>query len=66
GYDSAFGARPLPRAIQKYVVSPLSVELLSGKFKDGDTVQVDVDEKENKLVFTTGQTVSKAKQPVEA
>jgi ATP-dependent Clp protease ATP-binding subunit ClpC len=66
GYDSAFGARPLQRAIQKYVESPLSVELLAGKFKDGATVQVDVDEKDNKLVFTTGQLVSKAKQPVEA
>jgi len=66
GYDPAFGARPLQRAIQKYVESPLSVELLGGKFKDGATVQVDVDDKENKLVFTTGQSVSKAKQPVEA
>ncbi|MFM8368707.1 MAG: ATP-dependent Clp protease ATP-binding subunit, partial [Chloroflexota bacterium] len=35
GYDPAFGARPLRRAIQKYVESPLSVELLGGKFKDG-------------------------------
>jgi len=66
GYDPAFGARPLQRAIQKYVESPLSVELLGGKFKDGATVQVDVDKEENKLVFETGQPVAKAKQPVEA
>ena len=66
GYDPAFGARPLQRAIQKYVESPLSVELLGGKFKDGAAVQVDVDDKENKLTFTTAQSVSKAKQPVEA
>ena len=66
GYDPAFGARPLRRAIQKYVESPLSVELLSGKFKDGATVQVDVDKKENKLTFTTARVVSKTKQPVEA
>jgi len=66
GYDPAFGARPLRRAIQKYVESPLSVELLGGKFKDGATVQVDVDKKENKLAFTTAKAVSKAKQPVEA
>ncbi len=38
GYDPAFGARPLRRAIQKYVESPLSVELLGGKFKDGAVV----------------------------
>ena len=65
GYDPAFGARPLRRAIQKYVESPLSVELLSGKFKESATVQVDVNEKDNKLIFTTAQAVSKAKQPVE-
>jgi ATP-dependent Clp protease ATP-binding subunit ClpC len=66
GYDPAFGARPLRRAIQKYVESPLSVDLLAGKFADDATVQVDVDEKENKLVFETGQQVSKVKQPVDA
>jgi ATP-dependent Clp protease ATP-binding subunit ClpC len=66
GFDSAFGARPLRRAIQKYVESPLSVELLSGKFKDGVIVQVDVDEEKNKLVFTPAQSVSKAKLPVDA
>jgi len=66
GYDPAFGARPLRRAIQKYVESPLSMELLGGKFKDGATVKVDVDEKENKLAFETAKAVSKKKQPVEA
>ncbi len=66
GYDPAFGARPLRRAIQKFLESPLSMELLGGKFKEGATVLVDVDEKKNKLVFSTGQPVSKAKQPVEA
>ncbi|GAB4505019.1 MAG: AAA family ATPase [Anaerolineales bacterium] len=65
GYDPAFGARPLRRAIQKYVESPLSVELLAGKYKDGATVRVDVDEKENKLVFLVGQTVENARQPAE-
>jgi ATP-dependent Clp protease ATP-binding subunit ClpC len=64
--DSAFGARPLRRAIQKYVESPLSVELLSGKFKDGAIVLVDVDEEKNKLVFTPAQSVSKAKLPVDS
>ncbi len=46
GYDPAFGARPLRRALQKYVESPLSVSLLSGEFSPGETVLVDVkDEK---------------------
>jgi ATP-dependent Clp protease ATP-binding subunit ClpC len=67
GYDPAFGARPLRRAIQKYVESPLSVELLSGKFKDGATVQVDVDETNNKIVFQTSERVKKkSKQHAEA
>jgi ATP-dependent Clp protease ATP-binding subunit ClpC len=59
GYDPAFGARPLRRAIQKNVESPLSVELLSGKYKDGARVQVDVDEKENKIVFHTSEAAKK-------
>ena len=65
GFDPAFGARPLRRAIQKYVESPLSVELLGGKFKDGVAVLIDV--KDNKIVFhTEAAIVKKSKQKVEA
>jgi len=49
GYDPAFGARPLRRAIQKYVESPLSIELLGGKFSGGGSVVVDVEN--DKIVF---------------
>ena len=49
GYDATFGARPLRRAIQKFIESPLSVELLGGKFKDGGKVKVDV--VDDKIVF---------------
>jgi ATP-dependent Clp protease ATP-binding subunit ClpC len=67
GYDPAFGARPLRRAIQKNVESPLSLELLAGKFKDGAKVVVDVDEKENKIAFQTSEPVKKeTKQHAEA
>jgi len=60
GYDPAFGARPLRRAIQKNVESPLSMELLGGKFKDGAIVHVDVDEANNKIAFQiTGAPVKK-------
>jgi ATP-dependent Clp protease ATP-binding subunit ClpC len=52
GYDPAFGARPLRRALQKYVESPLSVSLLSGQFTNGNVILVDVDEKNENLVFT--------------
>ncbi|MBN1259447.1 MAG: AAA family ATPase [Anaerolineae bacterium] len=46
GYDPQFGARPLRRAIQRYVESPLSISLLEGEFSAGDEINVDlVDEK---------------------
>ncbi|GAB4428317.1 MAG: AAA family ATPase [Anaerolineae bacterium] len=51
GYDPAFGARPLRRALQKFVESPLSVSLLAGEFTSGDMVLVEVDEETGKLVF---------------
>jgi ATP-dependent Clp protease ATP-binding subunit ClpB len=49
GYDPAYGARPLKRAIQKYIQDPLAEEILSGRVKDGETVLVDV--KAGNLVF---------------
>jgi len=51
GYDPDFGARPLKRALQKYVESPLSVSLLSGEFTSGDTIIVEMDEEGENLVF---------------
>ncbi len=41
GYDPDFGARPLKRALQKYIESPLSVKILQGEFKEGGSVLVD-------------------------
>jgi ATP-dependent Clp protease ATP-binding subunit ClpC len=52
GYDPAFGARPLKRALQKYVESPLSISLLSGEFSAGDHILVDTDGPDGKLVFS--------------
>ncbi|MFL7838329.1 MAG: ATP-dependent Clp protease ATP-binding subunit [Candidatus Promineifilaceae bacterium] len=52
GYDEDFGARPLKRAIQRFVESPLSVRLLKGEFKPGDRVHIDVDEEGDQLTFT--------------
>lgn len=50
GYNPAFGARPLRRALQKHVESPLSVKILQGEFNEGDTVIVDHDKNEG-IVF---------------
>ena len=44
GYDTAYGARPLRRAIQRLVENPLSGELLRGRFHEGDTITVDAGE----------------------
>jgi ATP-dependent Clp protease ATP-binding subunit ClpB len=41
GYDPAFGARPLKRAVQRLVENPLAMRLLEGGLRDGDTVEVD-------------------------
>jgi ATP-dependent Clp protease ATP-binding subunit ClpB len=41
GYDPVYGARPLKRLIQKDIENPLSLELLEGKFADGDNIVVD-------------------------
>jgi ATP-dependent Clp protease ATP-binding subunit ClpB len=43
GFDPVFGARPLKRTIQRDVLDPLSLELLEGKFKEGDSITADVD-----------------------
>jgi ATP-dependent Clp protease ATP-binding subunit ClpC len=67
GYDAAFGARPLNRALQKYVESPLSKQLLAGAFKPGATVVVDIDEKGENTTFAAGKPSGvKKKQEVEA
>jgi ATP-dependent Clp protease ATP-binding subunit ClpC len=50
GLDKDFGARPLKRAIQRYVESALSIRLLRGEFKSGDRIRIDADE--NELTFT--------------
>ena len=44
GWDPAYGARPLKRAIQRLLENPLALELLEGRFSEGDTVRVDADE----------------------
>ena len=41
GYDPAYGARPLKRAIQRSILDPLAMRVLEGEFREGDHVQVD-------------------------
>jgi len=49
GYDPNYGARPLKRLIQREIENPLALKLLSGEFKEHDTIEIDV--KEDKLSF---------------
>src|SRR5258708_1430968 len=46
GYDPVFGARPLKRALQRMIENPLAVEVLAGKFREGDHVIVDTRDRE--------------------
>jgi len=62
GYDAAFGARPLKRALQKFVESPLSVKLLKGDFSKGGSILVDVDAETNEIVFMEGEPAPKKKK----
>jgi ATP-dependent Clp protease ATP-binding subunit ClpB len=50
GYDPDFGARPLKRVLQREVADPIALKLLSGEFRDGDTIVVDASP--DGLVFT--------------
>ena len=53
GYDPVFGARPLKRAIQKYMQDPLSLKILQEEFNEGDTIKVDVSETGDAFEFNT-------------
>jgi ATP-dependent Clp protease ATP-binding subunit ClpB len=50
GYDPVYGARPLKRAIQKYILDPLSMDILEGKIREGQRIKVDV--KNETLTFS--------------
>ncbi|HXB11450.1 MAG TPA: ATP-dependent Clp protease ATP-binding subunit, partial [Bacteroidia bacterium] len=59
GFDSQFGARPLKRAIQKYLEDPLAEEIIKSNVGEGDTVNVDFDKAKDDLKIK----VTKAKAP---
>ncbi|NIG53427.1 ATP-dependent Clp protease ATP-binding subunit [Chitinophaga sp. Cy-1792] len=61
GYDQQFGARPLHRAIQKYLEDPLAEEILNMNIHDGDILVADLDKENQKLIFTLKNNSSKSK-----
>jgi ATP-dependent Clp protease ATP-binding subunit ClpC len=52
GYDSAYGARPLKRAIQKYLEDPLAEEIIQSKVLEGSIIDVTFDDVTEELIFT--------------
>jgi ATP-dependent Clp protease ATP-binding subunit ClpC len=54
GYDPLYGARPLRRAIQRYVENPISTKILQGEFKEGDTIAISL--QEDNLSFAARKT----------
>jgi ATP-dependent Clp protease ATP-binding subunit ClpB len=60
GYDPAYGARPLKRAIQRLVQNPLALRVLEGEFAEGGTVVVDREEGSAGLTFRPAREVSAA------
>lgn len=61
GFDSNFGARPLKRAIQKYLEDPIAEEILKGEIHEGDTLEIDYD-KENDLIVVENRAPGKKKK----
>jgi ATP-dependent Clp protease ATP-binding subunit ClpC len=60
GYDPQYGARPLNRAIQKYLENPLAEELLKGKVTEGDTIFATFDKKKTEIVVTIKKKKNKS------
>jgi ATP-dependent Clp protease ATP-binding subunit ClpC len=58
GYDPQYGARPLNRAIQKYLEDPVAEELLKGEIAEGDTIQADYEQGKEELKLTIVKPVT--------
>ncbi|GIS04645.1 MAG: hypothetical protein CM15mP107_2650 [Bacteroidota bacterium] len=61
GYDSAYGARPLKRAIQKYIEDLIAEKIISDKLGEGDKVLIDFDNKKDKIKIKVTKSKGKTK-----
>ena len=64
GWDPQYGARPLKRALQRLIENPLALELLEGRYQEGDVIRVYADRGE--IRFTTEAAVAEEAAPVGA
>jgi ATP-dependent Clp protease ATP-binding subunit ClpC len=55
GFDAKYGARPLKRAIQKYLEDPLAEEIIQSNLSEGDIINVDLDAKTSEILIKTGK-----------
>lgn len=62
GFDKQYGARPLKRAIQKYIEDALAEEIVASNIQDGDKIKIDLDKDSNELKIT----IEKAEEPTES
>jgi ATP-dependent Clp protease ATP-binding subunit ClpC len=66
GFDKKYGARPLNRAIQKYIEDALAEEIVNSKLSEGDTISMDLDDKKNELTIKIKKSKKKPKSETEA
>jgi ATP-dependent Clp protease ATP-binding subunit ClpC len=59
GFDANYGARPLKRAIQKYIEDPLAEEIIKSGVTEGDTITIGYDEEKKEIVITAGKPKTK-------
>ena len=52
GYDEAYGARPLNRAIQRHIEDPITDAILNGEYKEGDTIKISFNKKDDKITLS--------------
>ena len=62
GFDKQYGARPLKRAIQKYVEDALAEEIITSKLQEGDKIVMDLDSKTDEITIE----IEKAEKPTES
>ncbi|WP_299549548.1 ATP-dependent Clp protease ATP-binding subunit [Seonamhaeicola sp.] len=62
GFDKQYGARPLKRAIQKYIEDALAEEIVASNIQDGDKIKIDLDKKSDELKIS----IEKAEKPAES
>ncbi len=62
GFDKEYGARPLKRAIQKYIEDALAEEIVNSKLEEGDNINMDLNEKEDKLTISIKKSSESSKE----